>query len=55
MGKYRKGLIAAAGLLGQLVAAGMIPAPYDKWAAVVLAALTAAGVYAVPNAGTVAR
>jgi hypothetical protein len=49
MDRYRKGLIAGAGLLGQLVAAGLIPAPYDKWAAVVLAALTAAGVYAVPN------
>jgi len=49
MDKYRKGLVAVAGLAGQLVAAGMIPAPYDKWVAVVLAALTALGVYAVPN------
>jgi len=49
MGRYRKGLVAAAGLLAQAVAAGIIPAPYDKWAAIFLAALTAAGVYAVPN------
>lgn len=53
MDRYRKGLVAAAGMLGQLVAAGLIPEPWDKWAVVVLAALTAAGVYAVPNAPAV--
>jgi hypothetical protein len=55
MDRYRKGIVAAAGLLGQLVAAGIIPAPYDKWAMAVLAALTALGVYAVPNAPAASR
>lgn len=49
MARYRKALIAAAGLIAQIIAAGAVPAPYDKWAAVVLALLVAAGVYQVPN------
>lgn len=48
-GRYRKGLYALAGLLAQGLNAGLVPAPYDKWVAVVLAALAAAGVVAASN------
>ena len=46
---YRKGVVAALGIACQLVAAGLLPPAWQPWGAVVLAAGTAAGVYAVPN------
>ena len=50
MDRYRKALVAVAGLAGQALVLGLIPAPYDKYVSVILAALTALGVYAAPNA-----
>jgi hypothetical protein len=46
------------GLLGALAtaaAAGLVPAPYDRWAPVVIALATALGVYAVPNTDAYSR
>lgn len=47
--KARKALVAAGGALASLVALGVLPSPYQEIAVAVLAALTATGVYAIPN------
>ena len=46
---YRKAVVAVLGIACQLAAAGVLPPTWQPWAAVVLAAGTAAGVYAAPN------
>lgn len=52
--RARKFLVAAAGLIAQVVASGVLDEPeYDAvrvWVQAGLAVLTAAGVYQVPNA-----
>jgi len=50
MNAYAKGLIAAIGALAQAVNVTALPDSWHSWAAVVFAALTALGVYQVPNA-----
>lgn len=45
----RKALVAVVGVVAQLVAVGVLSGSALHWAQVVLAALAAAGVYAVPN------
>jgi hypothetical protein len=46
----RKFLVAVAGVAGQLVAVGLIHGQALHWTQVVLAAVTALGVYGVSNA-----
>lgn len=45
----RKFLVAAIGAALEAVNAGLVPAAYAHWVAVVVAVATALGVYAVPN------
>lgn len=52
MNRYRKLIVALVGALSQALALGLLPAPGDHWAAVVIALATAAGVYATPNQPT---
>lgn len=52
LAQIRKTLVGLAGALATAVAGGFIPAPYDKWASIAMAVLTALGVYQVPNAET---
>ena len=52
LAKVRKLVVAGIGALAQAVAAGLLPAKYEAWGAVILALATALGVYAVPNAPT---
>jgi hypothetical protein len=47
--QFRKYLIAAAGYVAALLAYGLIPDPYDKYAAALLAFLASVGVGVVPN------
>jgi hypothetical protein len=44
----RKAAAAVVGLVAQAFAAGLLPESWRPWAAVVIAAGTAAGVYGVP-------
>jgi hypothetical protein len=52
--RARKFLVGAAGLLAQVVAAGVFDDANDQttrlWVAAILAVATAAGIYQVPNA-----
>lgn len=48
--QVRKAAVAAAGIVGQVVAAGVIPDSYLPWTSILIAVLTAVGVYGVPNA-----
>ncbi len=50
MAKYRKFIVAGAGFAAEALVLGLVPAPYDKWVTIGLAALTALGVRQVPNA-----
>lgn len=50
MTKYRKLIAALVGAATTAVGLGLLPSPADQWLAVVVAFLTAYGVYAVPNA-----
>lgn len=50
LAQVRKAAVAAAGIVGQVVAAGVIPDRYLPWTSILIAALTAVGVYGVPNA-----
>lgn len=45
----RKTGMAVLGILAQVAALGLLPAPYDKWAPVIVAIATALGVYAVQD------
>jgi hypothetical protein len=45
----RKAAVAALGLAAQVAALGLLPEAWKPWAAVIVAAATAAGVYQVPN------
>jgi hypothetical protein len=47
--EVRKALVAAATVLSQALAMSLVPAPYDKYALLVLGALGAFGVFKVPN------
>ena len=47
--EVRKALVAVAAIIAQLLALGLLPDPYDKYASAALAFLTAIGVYMVPN------
>jgi hypothetical protein len=49
MSKYRKALVALGGLVVQIIPALSLHGTAEKVAAIVLAALTALGVHAVPN------
>lgn len=49
MNEFRKAQVALAGVVGQVVAAGVLHGTAQAWAQIVLAVVTAAGVYAVPN------
>ncbi len=51
MSNIRKFLLAATGVLGQVIAANVLTGSELHYAQVGLAVLTAAGVYFVPNAG----
>lgn len=51
LAEYRKGIAAAAGGLAELVALGVLHGTVLAVAQAVIAAATAAGVVAVPNAG----
>lgn len=44
-----KFIVAAVGTVANLLAAGLIPDQYVPYAVAVVSALTAAGVYVVPN------
>ena len=46
---YRKGIVAAVGLVAQALAAGLLTGTAATWAQVLLAIATALGVYGVPN------
>jgi hypothetical protein len=46
---FRKAVAALAGLAAQVVAAGVLSGSAQAWAQLVLATLTAVGVYLVPN------
>lgn len=48
--RARKYLVALMGVAAQLVAMGLVPSPWDARVQILLALLTAAGVYATPNA-----
>ena len=50
LAKYRKFLVALAGVLGQVVALGLVHGVALHWTQVALSALTALGVVATPNA-----
>ncbi len=50
MNQYRKLIAALVGAATTAVALGLAPDPASKWLAVVVAFLSAAGVYVVPNA-----
>jgi EamA domain-containing membrane protein RarD len=41
--------VAVAGVIAQIIALGLVPDKYEPWVAVVVALLTAFGVYQVPN------
>jgi hypothetical protein len=45
----RKTGMAVLGILAQVAALGLLPAPYDKWAPIIVAIATALGVYAVQD------
>jgi len=49
MTNVRKALAAAAGLLAQIIAAGVFSGSAQAWAQIGLAAVTAIGVYLIPN------
>ena len=49
MSQVRKALVAVAGVVAQVVAAGVLSGSAQAWAQIVLAAVTAAGVYLAPN------
>lgn len=49
MTSYRKLIAALVGAAGEATALGLLNGTASKWSAVVVAFLTAAGVYAVPN------
>lgn len=53
-GAARKFVVGVAGLAASLLAAGLIPAPYNHYVEAVLAALTAAGIYSARNAPSTA-
>lgn len=48
----RKFGVALIGVIATLTAQGLIPEPYDKWAAVLVALGTALGVYTAENTTT---
>lgn len=50
LAEFRKGLVSVAGLLGQLIALGVLHGTALHWAQIILAALTAIGVVAASNA-----
>lgn len=50
MEKYRKLVAALIGAVTEAVSLGLVSGPASKYLAVVVAFLTAVGVYAVPNA-----
>lgn len=47
--QMRKGIVAAVALVLQLIALGVIPEDVQPYVSAVIAALTAIGVYVVPN------
>lgn len=49
MSQYRKALVAIAGVVAQAVALGVLNGTVLHWANVLLAVLTALGVYGVAN------
>lgn len=49
---YRKLIAALVGAVASAVSLGLLPDTIGQWLAVVVAFLTAAGVYAVPNASS---
>ena len=49
LAQIRKAAVAAVGLLAEALNAGLVHGTAARWAAVVIAAATAAGVYGVPN------
>ena len=51
-GPYRKGILAALGVLAQVAATATLPPELEPWAPVVIALAVALGVYAVPNEET---
>ena len=48
--RYRKLLVAAAGVIAQIINLNLVAGSLRDWLIVALAALTALGVYRVPNA-----
>jgi hypothetical protein len=51
----RKAAVAVGGVVGQAVALGVLHGDALHWAQIVLAALTAVGVYQVPNSPAAAK
>lgn len=49
LAQARKALVAAAGVVAELVAAGVLSGSVEHYAQLALAVLAAVGVYAVPN------
>ena len=49
MSEYSKLIVALVGAIGVAVSQGLLPDEVNSWLTVVVAFLTAAGVYAVPN------
>ena len=49
LARYRKFLVALAGVLAQAVNQGLVEGTAAQWVTIILAALTAAGVVATPN------
>jgi hypothetical protein len=50
LAQIRKAIVAGVGVVAEAVSAGLVPEPAAKWVGIAIAVLTAAGVYAVPNA-----
>lgn len=49
--QFMKALIAVAGVAANLLAIGVVPSADVKWVTATVSAITALGVYVVPNAG----
>ena len=47
--EIRKAIVYACVLVGQLLALGLLPSPWDKYATAALGVAALAGIYKVPN------
>ncbi|MGZ4621440.1 MAG: hypothetical protein ACXVGF_04875 [Blastococcus sp.] len=52
--QIRKALVAAAGILGTLLTANLLPPDWSHWVSTIAGILTVCGTYVVPNAPSAA-